>query len=73
MDIQTSDGSYVKFYKNGTEQKRKFENIFEGTYHAAVSLYMQARVRVNFGERPFKHPPPKEEAWKPYKEIKLVI
>ena len=38
--LEVSDGSYIEFYKNGTLLERKFMDIYEGTYHAAVSLYM---------------------------------
>jgi hypothetical protein len=40
---------YIKFYKNGIEQKEAFIGIFEGSYHAAVTLYNFAKVCVNFG------------------------
>lgn len=46
-----------------------------GTYYAAISLYMQAQCRINFGESPFKFPPPQMkqgptwEKWRPYKEV----
>lgn len=40
---------FIKFYKNGVEQKEAFLGIFEGNYHAAVTLYNFAKVSVNFG------------------------
>ena len=56
-----------------------FTDIFEGklgaigcvvgSYRAAVSLYMGAQCRVNFGATPFKHQPQSAEQWKPYKDI----
>lgn len=60
--LEVSDGSYIEFYKNGTLLERKFMDIYEGTYHAAVSLYMQGRCRVNFGKCPFAYPPRRSAA-----------
>lgn len=56
-----SDGSYIEFYKNGVLQERKFVDIYEGTYHAAVSLYMHGRCKVNFGKCPFAYQPNSSE------------
>ena len=55
--LEVSDGSYIDFYKNGVLQERKFLDIFEGTYHAAVSMYMHGKCRVNFGKSPFAYTP----------------
>ena len=55
--LEVSDGSYMEFYKNGVLQERKFVDIYEGTYHAAVSLYMHGRCKVNFGKCPFSYQP----------------
>lgn len=35
-------------------------DIYEGTYHASVSLYMHGRCRVNFGKTPFAYKPRSE-------------
>ena len=51
--LYVSEGSYIEFYKNGVLQSRKFTDIYEGTYHAAISVYMQARCKINFGKCPF--------------------
>ena len=50
-------GSYIRFYKNGVLQNFEHENIYEGTYFAGVSLYMQATCRINFGGQQFKYLP----------------
>lgn len=55
--LEVSEGSFIEFYKNGVKQSRQFIDIFEGTYHAAVSLYMHARCKVNFGKCPFTYAP----------------
>ena len=57
-ELEISDGSYIEFYKNGELLERNFFDIYEGTYHAAVSMYMHGRCRVNFGKNPFAFPPP---------------
>lgn len=49
-ELEVSGGSFIEFYKNGKLQHKTFEPIFEGTYHAGVSLYMNAACRVNFGK-----------------------
>mmetsp|Transcript_16931 Transcript_16931/g.22384 ORF Transcript_16931/g.22384 Transcript_16931/m.22384 type:complete len:303 (+) Transcript_16931:76-984(+) len=41
--------SHIRFYKNGIDQGIAYENIPEGTYYPAVSLYSGAKVRANFG------------------------
>jgi hypothetical protein len=55
--MKVSKGSYIEFYKNGEKQKNRFEEIQEANYFAAVSLYMNAKVEVNFGQAPFKFAP----------------
>ena len=42
-DLEPSDGSFIKLYKNGVEQACFFNNIYEGSYYAAISLYMNAQ------------------------------
>ena len=44
-----SEQSYIQFSKNGELLPAQFVDIYEGTYHAAISLYMQARCRINLG------------------------
>jgi len=38
--IQRSKESSILYFKNGVLQENHFIDIYEGTYHAAVSLYM---------------------------------
>ena len=64
--LEVSNGSYIKFYKNGKLQGLTFNDIYEGKYHAAVSLYMQARCKVNFGGAPFKFKPETDKPWDAY-------
>ena len=56
-NLYVSEGSYIEFYKNGVLQSKKFPDIYEGTYHAAISVYMHARCRINFGKYPFAYQP----------------
>eukprot|EP00055_Hartaetosiga_balthica_P003907 m.9387 g.9387 ORF g.9387 m.9387 type:complete len:629 (+) comp3447_c0_seq1:27-1913(+) len=58
-------GSQLICYKNGELQGVMFENILEGTYYPAVSLYNNAKVRMNFGPN-FKHAAP--EGCQPFSE-----
>uniref|UniRef100_A0A4W6F1D2 Set1/Ash2 histone methyltransferase complex subunit ASH2 n=1 Tax=Lates calcarifer TaxID=8187 RepID=A0A4W6F1D2_LATCA len=44
------------FYKNGVSHGVAFENLFEGIYFPAISLYKSCTVSVNFGPH-FKYPP----------------
>ena len=71
-----SEGSYIEFYKNGVLQERKFIDIFEGTYHAAVSVYMHARCKVNFGKCPFAFQPNSQtestRTWLPYSMLSAI-
>jgi len=61
-----SDNSKIKFFKNG-KLLGQIDTVYEGTYSAAVSLYMHAQVRLNFGHKDFRFPPKaKEGDWKPY-------
>ncbi|XP_072227724.1 set1/Ash2 histone methyltransferase complex subunit ASH2 isoform X2 [Leuresthes tenuis] len=48
--------SRMIFYKNGVNQGVAFENLFEGIYFPAISLYKSCTVSVNFGPH-FKYPP----------------
>eukprot|EP01135_Chromosphaera_perkinsii_P008545 Nk52_evm11s1400 gene=Nk52_evmTU11s1400 len=51
-------GSKIMFFKNGTCQGVAFSDINGGMYFPTISLYMGARVKVNFGPE-FKHTPDK--------------
>lgn len=54
-ELEIGTGSFIKFFKNGKLMENNFENIFEGTYFAGISLYMHAQCIVNFGSAPFKY------------------
>ena len=47
--LEVSENSYIEFYKNGVKQQYYFCDIWEADYFAAISVYMNARVAVNFG------------------------
>nr|XP_054773432.1 set1/Ash2 histone methyltransferase complex subunit ASH2-like [Lytechinus pictus] len=49
-------GTKIIFFKNGESQGVAYQNVYEGIYHPAVSLYKQSTVTVNFGPD-FKYPP----------------
>ncbi|XP_048581166.1 set1/Ash2 histone methyltransferase complex subunit ASH2 isoform X2 [Nematostella vectensis] len=49
-------GGQITFYKNGKCQGVAFENIFDGTYYPAISMYKSSVVSVNFGPD-FQFPP----------------
>jgi len=49
-------GSKIMFFKNGVSQSVAFENIFEGTYYPAASMYMGGLLKFNFGPK-FEYPP----------------
>jgi hypothetical protein len=70
--LQRSKDSIIHYFKNGELQHVFQEDIYEGTYHAAVSLYMHAVCKVNFGGWPFKYKPaqPKTDTpWLPYSAL----
>jgi len=48
------DAGTLTFYKNGTSQGVAFSNL-SGSFFFAVSRY-NGDMKVNFGQRPFKHP-----------------
>ena len=39
------------FFKNGIFQGEAFRDLNEGFYYAGVSLYMNAKVYINFGPK----------------------
>jgi Set1/Ash2 histone methyltransferase complex subunit ASH2 len=59
--------SKVVAYKNGVSQGTMFEDIFGGTYYPSVSVYMGAKVKLNFGPD-FKYPP-KDIEYKPVSDM----
>ncbi|KAL0965262.1 hypothetical protein UPYG_G00278980 [Umbra pygmaea] len=54
--LKTVTPSRMLFYKNGVNQGLAYENLYEGLYFPAISLYRGCTVSVNFGPH-FKHPP----------------
>lgn len=56
--------SSIAFYLNGKNQGVAFEDIFEGTYYPAISIYKGAKVTVNFGPT-FKCKPDKISSYQP--------
>jgi Set1/Ash2 histone methyltransferase complex subunit ASH2 len=49
-------GSKLHFFRNGVNQGVAFNDIYEGTYYPAISMYKGSTVSVNFGPN-FKYPP----------------
>ncbi|EDV22602.1 uncharacterized protein TRIADDRAFT_58997 [Trichoplax adhaerens] len=62
--------SKIILYKNGIRQGVAWENIFEGTYYPAVSIYKFAQVTLNFGPN-FKFPPPDVE-YQPISDLATI-
>uniref|UniRef100_A0A4W5MGY7 Set1/Ash2 histone methyltransferase complex subunit ASH2 n=1 Tax=Hucho hucho TaxID=62062 RepID=A0A4W5MGY7_9TELE len=54
--LKTVTPSRMLFYKNGVNLGLAYENLFEGLYFPAISLYRGCTVSVNFGPL-FKYPP----------------
>lgn len=71
--LKPSPGSQIKFYKNGVCQGVAWQDVYEGTYYPAVSLYKNATVTLNFGPD-FKFPP-KDEDFQPmsYKAVEFAV
>jgi hypothetical protein len=71
---EVNEGSKLIFFKNGKCLGTAFQDLKEGFYFAAISLYMNAKVRMNFGPE-FEKPPvlnelPEElHKYKPYSAI----
>ncbi|MBN3296925.1 ASH2L methyltransferase, partial [Amia calva] len=59
--------SRMIFYKNGVNQGVAYENLFEGMYFPAISLYRSCTVSVNFGPH-FKYPP-KDVKYQPMSDM----
>ncbi|PAV89141.1 hypothetical protein WR25_14154, partial [Diploscapter pachys] len=49
--------SRVEFFLNGRSCGTAYEEIYEGTYYPAISIFKNATVRCNFGPS-FSFPPP---------------
>ncbi|KAK3090741.1 hypothetical protein FSP39_014239 [Pinctada imbricata] len=54
--LRPSKGSQMIMYKNGKSQGVAYDDLFEGIYYPAISLYKNAKVTINFGPE-FKHQP----------------
>ncbi|KAF0038837.1 hypothetical protein F2P81_009321 [Scophthalmus maximus] len=65
--LKSMSPSRMIFYKNGVSQGVAFENLFEGLYFPAISLYKGCTVSVNFGPH-FKHPP-KDVKYQPMSDM----
>ena len=48
-NLETSEGSYIEFFKNGERQSAQYTDIMEADYFFGVSLYMNAKVGINLG------------------------
>ncbi|KAF8822097.1 SPRY domain-containing protein [Cardiosporidium cionae] len=57
-------GSFIEFSINGRRFGKAFENIYNGSYHPALSLYMGARLQIVLGPE-FEYPPDPRELWRP--------
>ncbi|KAI3361889.1 hypothetical protein L3Q82_002212 [Scortum barcoo] len=65
--LKAMSPSRMIFYKNGVNQGVAFENLFEGMYFPAISLYKSCTVSVNFGPH-FKYPP-KDVKYQPMSDM----
>ncbi|XP_068430878.1 set1/Ash2 histone methyltransferase complex subunit ASH2 isoform X1 [Clinocottus analis] len=65
--LKSMSSSRMIFFKNGVSQGVAYENLFEGMYFPAISLYKSCTVSVNFGPH-FRHPP-KDLKYQPISEM----
>ncbi|XP_052776815.1 set1/Ash2 histone methyltransferase complex subunit ASH2-like [Mya arenaria] len=65
--LTINPGSKICFFLNGKFQGVAYEDLFEGTYYPAISLYKLAKVTVNFGPS-FKCQPDKIQPFQPMSE-----
>uniref|UniRef100_A0A672M7X4 Set1/Ash2 histone methyltransferase complex subunit ASH2 n=1 Tax=Sinocyclocheilus grahami TaxID=75366 RepID=A0A672M7X4_SINGR len=54
--LKPTSSSRIIFFKNGVNQGVAYEDLYEGMYYPAISLYKSCTVSVNFGPH-FKYPP----------------
>ncbi|XP_069069542.1 set1/Ash2 histone methyltransferase complex subunit ASH2 isoform X1 [Pleurodeles waltl] len=66
-NLKPTVGSQIVFYKNGVNQGVAYQDIFEGVYYPAVSLYRCCTVSVNFG--PYFKYPPKDVTYQPMSDM----
>eukprot|EP00794_Sanderia_malayensis_P016819 gene16818-18515_t len=64
--LKPIDGAKIEFFKNGKSQGVAFEEVFQGSYYPAASIYKNTTVTFNFGPD-FQFPPEKVE-YKPMSE-----
>lgn len=48
-EIEKNEGSKIIFFKNGNCLNPAYYDLNEGFYYASVSLYMNAKCKINFG------------------------
>ena len=65
--LKPLEGSYIKFYKNGTCIGVAYRNIYGGIYYPTLSLFKSINVSVNFGPS-FSHPPSDEDGFRAMSE-----
>uniref|UniRef100_A0A8C4QHN1 Ash2 like, histone lysine methyltransferase complex subunit n=1 Tax=Eptatretus burgeri TaxID=7764 RepID=A0A8C4QHN1_EPTBU len=66
-DLKPAPKNKMSFYRNGQNQGVAFEDIFDGNYYPAISLYRNCTVTVNFG--PIFKFPPKDTIYQPVSEM----
>jgi hypothetical protein len=54
----TSATTTITFYKNGVSQGIAYSNLAAGTYFPSCGLFQNQSGAINFGQKPFKFPPP---------------
>lgn len=62
--LRVHKGSCIEGFLNGVSQGVMFQDIYEGTYYPAVSLYYGCTATLNFGPD-FKHAPPERAGARP--------
>ncbi|EGT41366.1 hypothetical protein CAEBREN_04175 [Caenorhabditis brenneri] len=50
-NLREAPGSYIEFFHNGKSCGKAYENIYEGYYFPAVSIFHGATVTYNFGPK----------------------
>ena len=51
QNLKVGKGSHIRFYKNGKCLGNAFQDLYEGMYYPAISLFKTAKVKVNFGPK----------------------
>jgi Set1/Ash2 histone methyltransferase complex subunit ASH2 len=69
-ELPVARGSALLGFVNGAPRGELARDLERGEYFAALSLYMYAGARVNFGPT-FRHPPP--PGFRPYSEAAAVV